>query len=115
MEINKDRQLCKDIKQLSKLVKLVPDERKPIAEKLVREIAFMGQTLDKLKTVVEENGTLDLFKQGSQEFIRESPALKAYNTTIQRYSLLYKQLTDLMPKQAQENADSALYEFLKQG
>ena len=115
VEIKQDRQICKDIRQLNKLVKLVPDDRKPIAEKLVKEIAFMGKTLDELKATVEEHGAVDLFKQGSQEFLRESPALKAYNTTIQRYSLLYKQLTDLLPKQTVENADSALYEFLKQG
>lgn len=115
MEIKQDKKICKDIKQLNKLVKLVPDDRKPIAEKLAKEIAFMGKTLDELKATVEEHGAIDLFKQGSQEFLRESPALKAYNTTIQRYSLLFKQLTDLLPKQAQENADSALYEFLKQG
>ena len=115
MEIKKDKRICKDIRQLNKIVKLVPDDRKPIAEKLVEEIAFMGKTLDELKATVEEHGAIDLFKQGSQEFLRESPALKAYNTTIQRYSLLYKQLADLLPKQTQENADSALYEFLKQG
>lgn len=36
-------------------------------------------------------------KSLTEEFLRESPALKSYNTTIQRYSLLYKQLTDLLP------------------
>ena len=49
------------------------------------------------KGKIKENGTVDHFKQGKQEFLRESPALKSYNTTIQRYSLLYKQLTDLLP------------------
>ena len=48
MEISKDKQIYKDIRQLNKLVKLVPDDRKPIAEKLVREIAFMGKLLASL-------------------------------------------------------------------
>ncbi len=113
MEIKQDEQICEDIQQLDKLVELVPDDRKPIAEKLVKELAFMSKTLDELKATVEEHGAVDLFKQGSQEFLRESPALKAYNTTIQRYSLLYKQLTDLLPKQQPDNTDSALYDFLQ--
>lgn len=113
MEIKEDKQICKDIRQLNKMVKLVPDDRKHIAEKLAKELAFMAKTLDELKTTVEEHGAVDLFKQGSQEFMRESPALKAYNTTIQRYSLLFKQLTDLLPKQQPDNTDSALYEFLQ--
>lgn len=112
MEVKEDKQTCKDMRQFDELVELVPDDRKPIAEKLAKELAFMGKTLDELKATVEEYGAVDLFKQGSQEFMRESPALKAYNTTIQRYSLLFKQLTDLLPKQP-DNADGALYEFLQ--
>jgi len=73
----------------------------------------MALTLDDLKIQVEEGGTVEMFKQGSQEFLRESPALKAYNTTVQRYSLLYKQLTELLPKEAQEGKENALYEFIK--
>jgi hypothetical protein len=115
VEIVKDMTICKDIKQLRKLIKIVPDDRKQIAEKLIKELAFIDKTLEDLKDAVEENGAIDVFKQGTQEFLRESPALKAYNTTIQRYSLLFKQLTELLPKQTQENADSALYNFIRRG
>ena len=115
MSISQDTTICKDMKQLKKMIKQIPEDRKPIAEKLAKEIVFMGETLDELKEAVKENGAVDLFEQGKQKFMRESPALKAYNTTIQRYSLLYKQLTDLLPKQAQDNTDNALYEFIKQG
>lgn len=104
-----------DIDRLNSMVALVPEDRKHIAEKLAQEIAFMEITLDKLKVDIGERGAVELFKQGKQEFLRESPALKAYNTTIQRYSLLYKQLNDLLPKQVQANADSELSKFLKQG
>lgn len=113
--MKKDTEICKDTKQFEKMVKLVPEDRKHIAEKLVKEITFMGKTLDSLKQTIEETGAVDLFEQGKQKFMRENPALKAYNTTIQRYSLLYKQLTDLLPKQTQDGTDSALYDFIKQG
>ena len=85
----------KDVRKLKKILKLVPADRKDIAEKLIVEISFVAETLADLRE--KENGTVDHFKQGKQEFLRESPALKSYNTTIQRYSLLYKQLTDLLP------------------
>lgn len=103
------------MQELETIFELVPDERKPIAEKLIKELAFMSKTLDELRKVVDEKGPVDLFKQGVQEFYRESPALKAYNTTIQRYSLLFKQLGDLLPKQPKENAPDALLEFIKEG
>lgn len=115
MDKDQDKQISKDIKKLNKLVKLVPTDRKAIAEKLVKELAFMAKTLDELKSAVDEKGAIDLFKQGSQEFLRESPALKAYNTTIQRYSLLYKQLNDLLPKQEADQKDNKFYQFLQEG
>lgn len=115
MTKRKNNKTSGDIDRLNSMVALVPDEKKHIAEKLAQEIAFMAVTLDKLKADITERGAVELFKQGKQEFLRESPALKAYNTTIQRYSLLYKQLTDLLPKQVQASPDSALSEFIKQG
>ncbi len=101
------------LKKLKKLLRKVPDDRKPIAEKLIAELAFMDKTLMELRATILEQGAVSLFKQGKQEFMRESPALKAYNTTIQRYSLLYKQLTDLLPKVQSEAGDDPLLSFIK--
>ena len=113
MEIDKDKEILKAKRQFNKILKQVPEDKKPIAMSLIKELTFMAVTLDDLKEQVQEGGTVELFKQGSQEFLRESPALKAYNTTVQRYSLLYKQLSDLLPKTAQDNKENALYEFIK--
>lgn len=115
MRVVENKTFSSEIKRLKAMVQLVPDERRIVAESLVDELTFMAETLDKLKDTVREKGVVEEFKNGKQEFLRESPALKAYNTTIQRYGGLYKQLVDMLPKQAQDNADSALYEFVKNG
>lgn len=103
MTMQKDNERLKDVRKLKKILKLVPADRKDIAEKLMIEISFVAETLADLREKIKENGTVDHFKQGKQEFLRESPALKSYNTTIQRYSLLYKQLTDLLPPPEVDN------------
>jgi len=113
MDIERDKEISKLKRQFNKLLKQIPEDKKPIGQSLIKELTFMALTLDDLKIQVEEGGTVEMFKQGSQEFLRESPALKAYNTTVQRYSLLYKQLTELLPKEAQEGKENALYEFIK--
>lgn len=100
---------------IDKLMELVPEDKRMIAERLLEELSFMDETLNQLKGEVRKRGAVDEFKQGKQEFLRESPALKAYNTTIQRYSLLSKQLADLLPKQTQSEEDNALLDFLKEG
>lgn len=97
MTVKEDKARSKDLRELKKILKLVPQDRKSIAEKLIQRIIFMAGVLDDLQEHIREHGTTDHFKQGVQEFDRESPALKSYNTTIQRYSLLYKQLVDLLP------------------
>ncbi|WP_309459518.1 hypothetical protein [Bacillus thuringiensis] len=54
-----------------------------------------------------------MFKQGRQVFLREHPALKAYNTTIQSYSRLYKQLVDLLPPTDLKPKEDELIDFIK--
>ena len=105
--------VSKDIREFNKILKAIPEDKKYIGEKLVNELKFMSATLDNLKKQVEESGTVELFEQGKQRFTRESPALKAYNTTVQRYSLLYKQLTDLLPKAVETKGSNELLDFIK--
>ncbi len=113
MEIEKDKDILKAKRQFNKILKQVPEDTKPIAEKLIKEILFMYCTLGDLREQIEEHGTVELFKQGKQQFMRENPALKAYNTTVQRYSLLYKQLTSLLPKDTANTQSNALSDFLQ--
>lgn len=99
--------------ELKQILQKIPENKKAIAERLCDELVFMQSTLADLKKQIKENGTVELFEQGTQSFMRESPALKAYNTTIQRYSTLYKQLTDLLPKDDTPSTENDLYNFLK--
>ena len=101
-----------DMRKLKALLKDVPEDRQPIANNLYNELLFMQQTLKVLKEQVQEEGPVSMFKQGQQEFLREHPALKAYNTTIQKYSLLFKQLIDLLPDSQVSNTDELL-DFLE--
>ena len=102
-----------ELTRLKKIVKLVPDNKKSVANSLIKELSFMAGTLEELKENITVNGAVDFFKNGKQEMWRESPALKSYNTTIQRYSLLYKQLCDLLPKEeAVKASDGGLMDFL---
>lgn len=112
--MSKLKEISTDLKQFEEILKVIPDERKTIAQKLITEICFITKTLEDLRKTIEATGTVDLFEQGKQRFMRESPALKAYNTTIQRYSLLYKQLESMIPKNQQDPHENELYNFINQ-
>ena len=102
MAVRKSGETSADMR-LKKMVLLVPDDRKLMAEKLAGEIAFMTRTLEALKASVDEMGPVE-----------GVGALRSYNVTVQRYGAICKQFTDLLPKAAQANAGSALYDFIKQ-
>lgn len=101
-----------EMKKLKTLLKQVPADRLCIAQSLYKELVFMQNTLESLRTQVETEGAVSMFKQGRQEFMREHPALKGYNTTIQRYNLIFKQFTDLLPPAKVEETDE-LMEFIQ--
>lgn len=91
--------------ELSELVNNVDISKQPVARQLVTELEFMEATLTKLRDEITANGVVEEFKQGKQEFTRESPALKAYNTTVARYATLHKQLCELLPDGEPEQGD----------
>lgn len=101
-----------DMKKVEKLLQDIPEDRRAIGQGLYNELVFMQNTLKKLKEQVEEEGAVSMFKQGKQEFLREHPALKAYNTTIQRYNLIYKQFIELLPRIDGNNQSDELLDFI---
>lgn len=100
--------------EFREILEKIPDDKKVIGRKLIEELSFMEKTLASLKRQIEGNGELEHFQQGKQDFLRESPALKGYNTTVQRYSVMYRQLTDLMGKTQEAEKSNAVYDFLKE-
>lgn len=100
--------------ELKEILQKMPEDKKAIATRLADELIFMRETLEDLKAQVKKYGTIEHFEQGKQSFLRESPALKSYNATIQRYSQLYKQLTDMLPKEQATQQVNPLYDFLKE-
>lgn len=102
-------------RELKDILEKIPENKKAIAGRIADELIFMQETLEDLKKQIKEKGTVELFEQGVQKFMRESPALKSYNITVNRYSQLYKQLTDLLPKEDEKQTNNAIYDFLKEG
>ncbi|ASV67214.1 hypothetical protein [Cytobacillus kochii] len=111
--MSRKNKVSTNMKKVKELLKEIPKEREPVAQGIYNELVFMENTLQTLKNQVEEEGPTAMFRQGRQEFLREHPALKAYNTTVQRYGNLYKQLVDLLPQAEKPQESDALIDFLK--
>ena len=74
----------------------------------------MKATLQELKEMIDEHGPIDEMPQGEYSILREHPALKSYNTMVQRYTNIINQLTNLHPKEEiKQEVDDGFDDFLK--
>ena len=75
----------------------------------------MTVTLYKLQNEINEKGVIEKFEQGKQNFMRENPALKSYNSTIKNYTSAIKQLNDLIPDNTPKQEGEDLLKFIASG
>ena len=110
----KEAQIKKEIKKLKRLFENLPKDKQRAAEGLIQEAAFMRVTLEEIRHIIDQEGIIEHFEQGAQKFLREHPATKVYNTMIQRYATVCKQLFDMIPDpDAGKQAEDELMTFVK--
>ncbi|MDU6792520.1 MAG: hypothetical protein E6427_07395, partial [Anaerococcus sp.] len=85
INLEQDKRIKKEISKFRKFIKDLDTEEKRMAMNMVNELAFMKITLEDLKKEVNANGVVTEMPQGEYSITRENPALKSYNTMIQRY------------------------------
>lgn len=110
--IDKDKVIEKEITRLNKTLKEVDENKKASAEGLIQEAAFMRATLQELKIMIDESGPIDEMQQGDYSILREHPAMKTYNTMIQRYTTVCKELFNLLPKEVAKVEDDGFDDFV---
>lgn len=113
-EEEKQKAIKKEMQKLRQLFKNLPKGKRQAAEGLIQEAAFMRVTLEETRHIIDQEGVLEVFEQGSQRFLREHPATKVYNAMIQRYAVVCKQLFELLPDADQlKQAEDELMAFVK--
>jgi hypothetical protein len=113
-KLEKEKQIKKEISRLKKLFKDLPKNKMTSAEGLIQEAAFMRVTLAEARGMIDTDGILDWFEQGPNAYYREHPATKVYNTMIQRYSSVSKQIFDMLPDEdAAKKLEDDLVAFIK--
>lgn len=98
-KVSKDTLVNREINRLTNLFKDIDANKRLTAKGLIEEASFMKATLQELKVMIDEHGPIDEMPQGEYSILREHPALKSYNTMVQRYTNIINQLTNLHPKE----------------
>ena len=113
-KVDKGTLINREINRLTNLFKDIDANRRLTAKGLIEEASFMKATLQELKEMIDEHGPIDEMPQGEYSILREHPALKSYNTMVQRYTNIINQLTNLHPKEeVKKEVDDGFDDFLK--
>ena len=100
-EKTKEQRIKREVTKLKKIYSNLDAER-------MENAAFMTVTLEDLQKQINEEGSIQTGTNGNGfKTTQESPALKAYNSVMQRYTPCIKQLTDMLPDEKSASAAKA--------
>lgn len=115
MEMDKTARIKREVTRLNRVFRNLDKDRKALAEKVVRQAAFMAVTLEDLQDAINENGTVSEYQNGENQWgTKKSPEVEIYNTMIGKYGAAIKQLCDLLPPREGKTAADELLDFVKQ-
>ena len=115
----KDTRIKEEIERLNKIFENISENKKTLCSKLIQNAAFMAVTLEDLQETVMKEGAIKEFTNGNGfEIVQEHPAQKSYNTMINRYASVIRQLQELLPDKKEDtviNAGESLAAFVAKG
>lgn len=76
--------------RLASVLDSVPDTDRGVADNLADELVFMAGALATLKQFVVDNGAVAVDDRTGA--VKESPAIRSYNSMVPRYASICKQL-----------------------
>lgn len=99
------------IKEIEEILKKIPSEKQNEAKLVSQKLIYLEEKLLELQKQIDEQGVVEHFINGKQDFLRESPALASYTKLMKTYDTFYKNLIGLLPKEVQEEAPDNFDEF----
>lgn len=103
----KEARIKKEQSRIKRFCKNVDSKKKGTVEGLIQRAAYLRITLEDFEKDLDENGFVEMFRQGENQepYERKRPVADLYNTMNTSYQKAIKQLTDLIPKEEKPVAD----------
>lgn len=100
------------IKQIDEILKKIPNDKRSEASLIAEKLKYMEEKLVEIQKQIDEQGVVEHFINGKQDFLRESPALASYTKLMKIYDTFYKNLINLLPKETVEEISDDLDDFI---
>ena len=97
--IRQDKAFIEEKDRLTKLFKDIPTDKKTVVAGLLDSAAFMRVILDRCQADIEENGYVEEYQNGANQFGKKrSISADVYATYNKLYQTVVKQLLLLLPE-----------------
>jgi len=97
-ESSKEARIKTERQRLIEVYKEIPVKEFKTAEKLIDNVAFMSITLEDLMDIINNDELVKTTVNASQTFMKEHPAITAYNKMYANFLKGIQQLSSLLPK-----------------
>lgn len=112
-----DKQNARRIEELEEIYNDLSDEQKSLAFPLIENLAFIEIQLNRLQILINEEGTIDEYQNGSnQRGKKQSATLQSYTSLLKSYNTINARLEDMLSniKQKKSGKEKSLEDFLKE-
>lgn len=98
----------REFNRLKKIYSEISPEQQVICYSMLEEAAFLKVTLEDLRAEISENGTVDEYKNGANQFgTKVSANLQSYNSTLKNYFVLLEKIMKMFPISAEKKSELA--------
>ncbi len=112
-EKKRTQKIKSEIKRLNTIFANVDEDKKKTVEKLIENAAFQAVILEEMALIVKRDGFVEEYQNGAnQKGFKKSAAVESYDKSINTYSKIIKQLTELLPNNDANIPGAAIMDFI---
>ena len=108
----KDELILKEVTRLTSVFKDIDKGKMKLCSKLIQNAAFMSVTLEELQGIINSKGVTEKYQNGeNQSGVKKSSEVDIYNNFIKQYTVIIRQLNDLLPEKQPIEKDDEFEKF----
>lgn len=108
-ELTRETRINNEKRRLRAIFKNLDENKKKLVTPLIDKAAFMSVELDILQEKIQEEGWTSEYKNGENQFgTKKSPEAETYIALSKNYTVIVKQLTDLVPAAEKKKSKLAM-------
>lgn len=96
--MDQDERIKAEYDRLAAIFMYLDENRRTVADGLIREAAYMSVAMDDLKETIRSEGMTERYQNGENQYgFKESAALRSYNNLTKTYKSIIDKLMGITP------------------